>query len=508
MYEIYYNEQMIGSLAADELAYFNGSLKQRVNEADELSFSLASSNPYLKDIGIRSGIISLQKLGKTVFVGDAVEAAEDFYNCVTITCHGCLTWLKDVQIVHYKKTASASDYLSDILTKYNAACSPQRKINMGYCDVSKTISHDHSDSVRSASYLVNEALEDGEGYLVFSYDGRTVYLNWFTEGQGCNQNIDSQNLIDLSKHIDGTSIVTRIYPWGSNGLIMASPHYVADEMLELQYGIIGIDKQYDVETAAELKAKAEADLAQQTAAQSTITLTAVDLSIQNRNLDAFEIAGRVSAISKPHGLEETMVVQEKEIDLNDPASGKVTFGALGVPLTALRQSLTGYRTASAQDIIDNNKVDKVAGKGLSTNDYTAAAKAKVDAIPANPKYTDTVYDDTAVKNRLSAVEGLENITLSIVSSRLTGLKYTAKYSSLLGIVLVRIYGTVNADMNTGYDYDILNIGSRLPNSHAALAIKSNKSAMVFAKSSGVISIRPFESGIKNYDIYITGFWFV
>lgn len=37
------------------------------------------------------------------------------------------------------------------------------------------------------------------------------------------------------------------------------------------------------------------------------------------------------------------------------------------------------------------KVDVVAGKGLSTNDYTDAAKQKVDAIPTNPKYTDTTY---------------------------------------------------------------------------------------------------------------------
>lgn len=41
-----------------------------------------------------------------------------------------------------------------------------------------------------------------------------------------------------------------------------------------------------------------------------------------------------------------------------------------------------------------NKVDKVAGKGLSTHDYTDAAKAKVDAIPPDPKYTDTVPDLT------------------------------------------------------------------------------------------------------------------
>lgn len=53
------------------------------------------------------------------------------------------------------------------------------------------------------------------------------------------------------------------------------------------------------------------------------------------------------------------------------------------------------------------KVDKESGKGLSTNDYDATAKAKVDAIPANPQYTDTVYDDTALSGRVSAIEGKE-----------------------------------------------------------------------------------------------------
>lgn len=84
--------------------------------------------------------------------------------------------------------------------------------------------------------------------------------------------------------------------------------------------------------------------------------------------------------------------------------------SLGKADTALQehQSLAAYRTAAAQDEIDSGKVDKVDGKGLSTNDYTAAAKAKVDAIPANPKYTDTVYDDAALKERIATIEGKES----------------------------------------------------------------------------------------------------
>ena len=294
-------------------------------------------------------------------------------------------------------------------------------------------------------------------------------------------------------------------------------------------------------------------------------------------------------------------------------NGKYSKPTNGIPKTDLAQAVqtslskadsalqsvpSTYRTASAQDTIDNGKVDKVTGKGLSTNDYTNTAKAKVDAIPANPKYTDTVYDDTvvksrlsaveskfngngsasfasietaslkttgeveifgaqphidfhhanntddytsriienaagvidilapnglklngsnlkyndtAIKNRLTAIENKENVTLTISSSRIKNVSYTAKYIQLLGAVLVRIYGTINVDMNVGYDYDILSIDAYLPNSTAALAVKCSKNAMAIAKKGdggGAIQIRPLEAGINGYDVWITGFWFV
>ena len=294
-------------------------------------------------------------------------------------------------------------------------------------------------------------------------------------------------------------------------------------------------------------------------------------------------------------------------------NGKYSKPTNGIPKTDLAQAVqtslskadsalqsvpSTYRTASAQDTIDNGKVDKVTGKGLSTNDYTNAAKAKVDAIPANPKYTDTLYDDTvvksrlsaveskfngngsasfasietaslkttgeveifgaqphidfhhanntddytsriienaagvidilapnglklngsnlkyndtAIKNRLTAIESKEDVPLTISSSRIKNVSYTAKYIQLLGAVLVRIYGTINIDMNVGYDYDILSIDGYLPNSTAALAVKCSKNAMAIAKKGdggGAIQIRPLEAGINGYDVWITGFWFV
>lgn len=55
--------------------------------------------------------------------------------------------------------------------------------------------------------------------------------------------------------------------------------------------------------------------------------------------------------------------------------------------------------------LDENKVNKENGKQLSTNDYTTEDKAKVDAIPADPKYTDTVQDLSGYVKKSDVFDG-------------------------------------------------------------------------------------------------------
>ena len=132
-------------------------------------------------------------------------------------------------------------------------------------------------------------------------------------------------------------------------------------------------------------------------------------------------------------------------------------------------------------------------------------------------YTSRIIETASGRLNLSAANGVqingkktenETVTLTADSSRITNVSYTAKYNELLGAVFVRIYGTINSALNTGYDYDLFTINSRVPDAAAALSVKCNKNVMAVAKSNGVISIRPLESGINGYDVYITGFWFV
>ena len=177
--------------------------------------------------------------------------------------------------------------------------------------------------------------------------------------------------------------------------------------------------------------------------------------------------------------------------------------------TKFEKSVTvnGDFRATGKTTLDGNLTGKyITGTWLQTT-----AATDLNSTPPKVAVLDNsgwIYSRTP--NELKSDMGLatSNITLSVNDNRLTDFSYTAKYVPTIPAVFVRIYGVVNADMNPGYDYDIVNIGSNSPNYQTALSIKSAKNVSAVAKNSGVISIRPLEAGIKNYDVYIAGFWFV
>lgn len=57
--------------------------------------------------------------------------------------------------------------------------------------------------------------------------------------------------------------------------------------------------------------------------------------------------------------------------------------------------LSNYYTKSETDTKLNTKVDKVSGKGLSTNDFTSAEKNKLASL--------TNYDDTQIKQQITDI---------------------------------------------------------------------------------------------------------
>ena len=199
------------------------------------------------------------------------------------------------------------------------------------------------------------------------------------------------------------------------------------------------------------------------------------------------------------------IVAESNITLTpDATNDKITIATTNTP-TFTNLTTTNLTTSGEIEIYGTTPhIDFHYGN--STEDYTSriieSSSGKVDVLATNGLFSNG--KKVALKSDLAT----SNITLSVNNNRLKDFSYTAKYVPVIPAVFVRIYGVVNADMNPGYDYDIINIGSNSPNYQTALSIKSAKNVSAVAKNSGVISIHPLEAGIKTQAVYITGFWFV
>lgn len=93
---------------------------------------------------------------------------------------------------------------------------------------------------------------------------------------------------------------------------------------------------------------------------------------------------------KPYALCDTNM---KTLSLEQISAVKKNDGTMCLVNKNIMDGIDSYFSASKALVTTNEYfVKQEDNKGLSTNDYDNTAKAKVDAIPANPKYTDTTYD--------------------------------------------------------------------------------------------------------------------
>ena len=178
----------------------------------------------------------------------------------------------------------------------------------------------------------------------------------------------------------------------------------------------------------------------------------------------------------------------------------VGIGRLCDKLNAFQVGLDAYFDKNVQ--VDG---DVIGARLRST------AHSDLGAAPESyPVFSDGwIYSRTLAEMRAD-LASYETVTMTVVSDRLKDLSYTARYYPMLGMCFVRIYGMINADLSAGYDYDLLNIGGRLPAYNAALAVKCGKNAMAAAYASGAILLRPIGENISassGWAVYISGFWF-
>lgn len=143
------------------------------------------------------------------------------------------------------------------------------------------------------------------------------------------------------------------------------------------------------------------------------------ISIKKNNFIAF--VGSKEKIDAEIVVDEVSELPEQEYDRYILAQGSLAYvvtsgevyvmGGDGVWHNAENSEnadLSDYYNKSQIDNLLANKIDKAAGMGLSSNDYTTAEKNKLSSL--------SNYDDTTLKSQISAINGIPTINPVTYSS--------------------------------------------------------------------------------------------
>ena len=296
-------------------------------------------------------IVTIYRDGVLRFRGRALYPEVNFLGDKTITCEGELCFLRDSINRPYKYQASPRSIFVTLINEHNKQQTDSAKrFNVGEVTVVDTNDYVRLESESAETILdtLNKAVERVGGYIVINhYDDGSRDINWLEEiGDRSGQTIEfGENLLDFTSTGANTkNLATGLVPYGKRNeetkkrLTIESvnggkDYILADDAVAERGVIMATHTWDDVEIASNLLKKAQAYLQEAKLFITSLTLTALDLSYMDKNIDTFTVGDEVRVYSAPHGVNEDFQLTTLTEDLLNPANSKITLGKDVLSLT-------------------------------------------------------------------------------------------------------------------------------------------------------------------------------
>lgn len=447
MYKIKYNDAVICTPQFKEFAAIAGKLQEGLNAVSVFSFTLPPKHPYLDSMEGRNGLVKLCDDDNVLFIGDIVNRKENFDCTTEIECQDALGWLNDVVFVKPTFSGAIENYWVYLLGRYNQEASEWRKINIGTVTVQGNISISHETEFLTIFDLVSELTQLSDGYVSVRYEGEEIFLDYLAQAntESDQSILFGTNLINLEDFVSEEQIFSRVYPRGKDGLDISSVNggltYLTNGTTESMFGIVAVTVDFDTESATELKALGQAYLEANGLASRTLTLTAFNLSLVDKNYTEIKVGNIVPVISPPHGINTKMQVNAKTTDIVTPENSTFTLGLILNTISGIMASGgTTSKTISGQDappakitgavryditqtLIDSEKARARANIGAGTSNFDGrySSLSGKPTIPTN----DSALSSTStnpVQNKVvkAALDGKLDKSGGTLTGNLTG----------------------------------------------------------------------------------------
>ena len=389
---------LLGDVSIPNYEYYNAELVEEINTAGTLTFTLLSTNPALPNLALRKSTIMLFREDKEIWRGRIIRIETDMYNRKTVTCEGVLAWLYDVVQKYYVSDGVyPNQAIMVLLISYIASCSQNRRIYRGIVEPDQLWYR--TDTEYSTTFdILADLLANSGGYFrarCSSYTSAVYldYLNFPTEPSG-QPIIFGQNLFDIASTIDVSNVITRVRAEDTAGHSVT----INDSTLEDAFGVSETYCKFDIEFASNvsLGVYAKIWLLQNSFAESTINVSALDLNLTDEAYEAFAIGQAKRVISPPHGIDTTMILTGLRTNISNPEASQITLGTVSKGLTNyVAQGGNGVVSVSAGSgwTIDKISPTFTQTAGNSTLSVTDARKyGKVVEIGFHITVTDSIAE--------------------------------------------------------------------------------------------------------------------
>lgn len=403
MIQLYVDGNLVFDSRVKESALLGLTAQMGINKGGAATIVLPPEHPaYDSFVNYRS-VVEIYRDRVLRFRGRALYPTDDFYRTRTITCEGERCFLRDVVIIPgstdengeiiAKYSGEPADIFERVIEKYNSDVDEFKRFEVGTVDgIDDNSIEIVIEEAVPVSEVIDQLVEMCGGFIVFTtnQDGKRT-INWYAEmGYRNKQVIDfGENLVDFSSTTANSDLATVIYPFGpkdeTTGMRMdignsenSFKKYIQDDEAVAKYGIIAKAVIFeDASTAGGLLRRAQRYLNNCKNPVWSLELSAIDLSLLDKNIDSFMVGDLIEVRSKPHGINgEYYQLTEQSIDFLNPQKDRVTLGkdtttftGSGTSSAGRSRGSTSYPTSTAAldgATVDTEAIIEVVKQELST----------------------------------------------------------------------------------------------------------------------------------------------
>lgn len=432
----------------------DGTINQSINEIDSFDTTLFVENPGYSMIKPLVTLIDIYNVitGEYEFEGRVLTYEEEMDSTGTpskaVICESELGYFHDSVQEHKEFRGTPRQLFELLLSAHNEQVEDYKQFEPGVMDVTNSTNNMYvyiSDDKTTYEELFDKLIDRLGGEFRIRKENGVRYLDYVERiGEDVDTEIRlSKNLINISKRVDSTDIITRLKPLGTRlesedeeatdasqrRLTIAevnngSPFIERQDLID-EFGIRTKPMVWDdINTPSILLSTGANFMNNQKLVLNQYKFSALDLSILEVDPHSLKVGNGYPTVNPIMSLDETLRIIKKQIDINDPAGSNYTIGDKFKTLSEYQREANRNtaRVAELQEIV--NRQSQVIG---DLNTAVNNVNTIVDTINIQIGEADLPGLNETISNLNAAIVDLNDVVEGIPSYGLA----TPTYSGLM-----------------------------------------------------------------------------